>query len=392
MGLSVKARYAALVEAGQIEPDAAQAAVIERLDSLARTLAERQLAAKGSALGWMFGRKAKPEPPPKGLYIWGSVGRGKTMLMDLFFDGLAVRHKRRAHFHAFMSDVHERIHLWRQASRRGEVKGSDPVAPVAAMLAKEATVLCFDEFAVTDIADAMLLGRLFEALFAEGVTIVATSNRDPVDLYKDGLNRQLFLPFIAMLQHKLVVLKLDARTDYRMEKLAGAQVYLVPLGSETERAINEMFRRMTGGAPTQPAHFTVKGRALTVPVTAHGVARCTFEELCLKPLGASDYLAIAHAFHTVFIEGVRVMGQDSRNECKRFITLIDVFYDTNVKVVISAEAPADELYRGTTGAEVFEFDRTVSRLIDMRSEEYLARPHGRSDEGTSGSSEGLVET
>lgn len=392
MGLSVKARYAALVEAGQIERDPAQEAVIDQLDVLARTLADRQLASKGSALGWMFGRKAKPEPAPKGLYIWGSVGRGKTMLMDLFFDGLAVRHKRRVHFHAFMSDVHERIHHWRQAARRGEVKGADPVAPVAAALARDASVLCFDEFAVTDIADAMLLGRLFEALFADGVTIVATSNRDPSDLYKDGLNRQLFLPFIAMLQQKLLVLRLDARTDYRMEKLAGADVYLVPLGPETDAILDGMFRRLTGGAPPQPAHFTVKGRDLTVPVTAQGVARCTFDELCLKPLGASDFLAIAQAFHTVFVEGVRVMGQDSRNECKRFITLIDVFYDTNVKVVISAEAPAHELYRGRSGAEVFEFDRTVSRLMDMRSGEYLARPHGRSDEGTSGSSEGLVET
>lgn len=391
MGLGVKDRYAALVETGQIERDAAQEAVIARLDGLAQALGERQLARKGSALGWMFGRKAKPEPL-KGLYIWGSVGRGKTMLMDLFFEALPVRLKRRAHFHAFMSDVHERIHAWRQASRRGEVKGADPVVPVAQALAQEATVLCFDEFAVTDIADAMLLGRLFEALFTEGVTIIATSNREPTELYKDGLNRSLFLPFIAMLQQKLDVLRLDARTDYRLEKLAGATVYLTPLGPETDLAMEAMFRRLTGGAPARPQEFSIKGRIVTVPAAAQGVARAGFADLCIKALGAADYLAIAQAYHTVFVEGVPVMGQDSRNECKRFITLIDVFYDTNVKVVISAEAEATALYRGTSGAEVFEFDRTVSRLMDMRSEEYLARPHGRADDQTSGSSEGLVET
>lgn len=391
MGLSVNERYAALVNGGQIERDPAQEAVIARLDSLAKALAENQLASKGSALGWMFGKKAKPQPV-RGLYIWGSVGRGKTMLMDLFFDHLQVRYKRRAHFHAFMSDVHERIHAWRQASRAGQVKGSDPVAPVARELAKEATVLCFDEFAVTDIADAMLLGRLFENLFAEGVTIIATSNREPSELYKDGLNRSLFLPFIGMIEQKLEVLRLDARTDYRMEKLAGAAVYHAPIGAETHGLLDGIFRRLTGGVEPHPVHFKVKGRDVSVPVAAQGVAWCTFTDLCTKPLGASDFLAIAQDFHTVLLEGVPVMGQDHRNEAKRFITLIDVFYDNNVKVVISAEAQAQDLYRGTSGAEVFEFDRTVSRLIDMRSEEYLARPHGHASDQTSGSSAGLVET
>ena len=391
MSIGVKARYTAMIGEGQIERDPAQAEVVDRLDSLAVQLAAGQLASKGSALGWMFGRKAKPVQP-KGLYIWGSVGRGKTMLMDLFFEELAVRHKKRVHFHAFMSDVHERIHAWRQLARSGQVKGADPVAPVARDLSREATVLCFDEFAVTDIADAMLLGRLFENLFAEGVTIVATSNREPSELYKDGLNRSLFLPFIAMIGARLDVLRLDARTDYRMEKLAGAPVYLVPADAAAHEALRDVFNRLTGHVPAHPAHFKVKGRDLSLPVTALGVAWCQFPDLCDRPLGASDYLAIAQDFHTVLIEGVPVMGQDQRNAAKRFINLIDVFYDNNVKVVLSAEAQAQDLYRGTSGPEVFEFDRTVSRLIEMRSDGYLALPHGPPSDTASGNTDGLVET
>ena len=391
MSIGVKARYTAMIGEGQIERDPAQEAVVDRLDSLATQLAGQQLASKGSALGWMFGRKAKPVQP-KGLYIWGSVGRGKTMLMDLFFEELAVRHKKRVHFHAFMSDVHERIHAWRQMARAGQVKGADPVAPVARDLSREATVLCFDEFAVTDIADAMLLGRLFENLFAEGVTIVATSNRVPADLYKDGLNRSLFLPFITMIGEKLDVLQLDARTDYRMEKLAGAPVYLTPADAVAHQSLQAMFSRLTGHAPAHPVHFRVKGRDLSLPVTALGVAWCQFADLCDKPLAASDYLAIAQDFHTVIVEGVPVMGQDQRNAAKRFINLIDVFYDNNVKVVVAAEAEATDLYRGTSGPEVFEFDRTVSRLIEMRSDAYLALPHGPPSDRTSGNTDGLVET
>jgi len=388
---SVSARYAALVAHGHIDRDPAQELVAEKLDSLAHALVQKEVASKGSALGWLFGRKSKPEAL-RGLYIWGSVGRGKTMLMDLFFDSLDVRAKRRAHFHAFMSDVHERIFAWRQASKRGEVKGADPIQPVAQALAADATVLCFDELAVTDIADAMLLGRLFENLFASGVTILATSNREPHELYKDGLNRSLFLPFIKMLGERLEVVKLDARTDFRLEKLAGAAVYLTPADAAAEAEIAAMFARLTGHSDPHESVLEVKGRRLELPETAQGVVRARFEDLCDRPLAAADYLAIAQNFHTVLLTGVPAMGQDQRNAAKRFITLIDVLYDNNVKLVMSAEVPAEALYRGTSGAEVFEFDRTVSRLIEMRSEEYLAKPHGHNADAISGSTEGLVET
>lgn len=387
----VAQRYEAMIEAGQIERDPAQGAVIARLDALARQLEANQLAAKGSALGWLFGKKAKPEPA-RGLYIWGSVGRGKTMVMDLFFDELQVRHKRREHFHAFMSDAHERIYRWRQAAKAGQVKGSDPVGPVARELAREASVLCFDEFAVNDIADAMLLGRLFENLFAEGVTVVATSNRAPADLYKDGLNRQLFVPFIRMIEDRLDVIEMDARTDYRMEKLAGAEVFLVPADAAAEAALAQTFQRLTGGMAPHPAQFVVKGRTVVLPKTAQSVAWCSFTELCDRPLGASDYLAIAETFHTVLIANVPQMGQDQRNAAKRFITMIDVFYDHGVKTIISAEVPAQDLYKGTSGPEVFEFDRTVSRLIEMRSHEYLGRPHGRRIDAADERTQGIVET
>ena len=388
---SVSARYAAMVARGHIDRDPAQELVAEKLDSLAHALVQKEIASKGSALGWLFGRKAKPEAL-RGLYIWGSVGRGKTMLMDLFFESLDVRLKRRAHFHAFMSDVHERIFAWRQAAKRGEVKGADPIQPVAQALAADATVLCFDELAVTDIADAMLLGRLFENLFAAGVTILATSNREPHELYKDGLNRSLFLPFIKMLGERLEVVKLDARTDFRLEKLAGAAVYLTPDDAAARAEMDGIFRRLTGGAAPHETVLEVKGRRVVLPTTAQGVAWSTFDDLCDKPLGASDYLEIAQNFHTVLLTGVPVMGQDMRNPAKRFINLIDVLYDNNVKAIISAAAPAQDLYRGTSGAEVFEFDRTVSRLIEMRSEEYLAKPHGHNADKLSDSTEGLVET
>jgi cell division protein ZapE len=386
----LRERLESLIADGWLEADPAQLEAALKLDALGVRLAEAQLARKGSALGWLFGRKAAPEAV-RGLYIWGSVGRGKTMLMDQFYELLAVRSKRRAHFHAFMRDVHERIHEWRQAARRGETSGSDPVAPVAEALAGEAQVLCFDEFSVTDIADAMLLGRLFEALFARGVTVVATSNVEPSQLYRDGLNRALFLPFIRLIEERLEVFRLDARTDYRMEKLAGEDVYITPGGPTAHGRLKQVFDALTGGSGGQPVTLRVKGRDLVIPRAAQGVAWLSFDELCDRPLGASDYLEIAEKFHTVLIEDVPAMDQETRNQAKRFITLIDVFYDNGVKTVISAETPADRLYRGVNGAEAFEFNRTVSRLNEMRSQEYLSRPHGTSD-AASGDTTGLVET
>jgi cell division protein ZapE len=385
-------RYQALVDAGEISFDAAQEAVARRLGRLNEQLADYRLSRrKSSPLAWLFSRGEKHKPVT-GLYIWGEVGRGKTMLMDLFVAASPVKRKRRAHFHEFMADVHERIHVYRQKLKNGEVKGDDPIGPVALELADEAWLLCFDEFAVTDIADAMILGRLFARLFEEGVVVVATSNVEPSQLYKDGLNRALFLPFIKQIQERMDVLKLESRTDFRLEKLAGKPVWTVTLGDAADLAMDEAWSRLTGGAEGGRAELIVKGRHVVVPRQAHGIARFSFAELCERPLGASDYLAIAHTYHTVLIDRIPVLrGLGMRNEAKRFITLIDALYDNHVKLVASAGDEPTRLYLSDEGFEVFEFNRTASRLIEMRSEEYLAAPHGRRAE-PSADTGGLVET
>ena len=387
---SITARYDALVRSGTLERDPAQVALLRQLETLAEGLSGYRLARKTSALGWLFGRRNSA--PPRGLYIWGSVGRGKTMLMDLFFDALPVRRKRRVHFHAFMADVHERIHAWRTQLKAGIVKGDDPIGPVAASLADEAWVLCFDEFSVTDIADAMILGRLFTALFAEGVVVVATSNVDPERLYEGGLNRTLFTPFIALLQERMGVVRLDARTDFRLEKLAGGAVFHSPADERSHDELSRAFRNLSGRAQGDPMTLTVRGHPVEIPEAAGGVARFRFGDLCSRPLGASDYLAIAERFHTVIVEDIPRLTFERRNEAKRFITLIDALYDARVKLLASAETEANELYQTDTGREAFEFDRTVSRLIEMRSEDYLALPHGKADSTGSGQTTGLVET
>ncbi|MCP8940503.1 cell division protein ZapE [Alsobacter sp. SYSU M60028] len=383
--------YRALVAQGAIEEDAAQKEVVRRLADLGAALSERGLARKKSALGWLFGKRP-PAPPVRGLYIWGSVGRGKTMLMDLFVDTVPIESKRRAHFHEFMADVHERIHDYRQRVKSGEAKDPDPIPAVAAALAHEAMLLCFDEFTVTDIADAMILGRLFKALFAEGVTVVATSNVEPQLLYEGGLNRALFTPFIDLLLTRMDVVRLDARTDFRMEKLRGARVWHAPADAAAHARLAESFRALTGGAEPHAVTLHVKGRELVVARAAQGVAWLGFAELCERPLGASDYLALAERFHTLVLEGVPTMGFEQRNAAKRFITLIDALYDARVKLLASAAAEPHLLYTATDGREAFEFDRTVSRLIEMRSEDYLALPHGRTDSRASGDTTGLVET
>jgi cell division protein ZapE len=385
-------RYQSMVSAGQIEADAAQSAAVQHLNALVDRLGQTRLARKSNALGWLFGARGEAPQALKGLYIWGAVGRGKTMLMDLFFSYVPAQRKRRAHFHDFMADVHARVHEWRQLARDGKVKGSDPIVPVAEALADEAWVLCFDEFAVSDIADAMILGRLFTALWERGVVVVATSNVDPKDLYREGLNRALFLPFIAELQTRMDVLKLEARTDYRLEKLSGAPVYHTPLGVKADVAMDSAWSKLTGNAPVQPQVLTVRTRKVEVPAAAAGVARFSFDELCNRPLGASDYLMIAREFHTVIVDRIPVMDYPRRNEAKRFIILIDVFYEHHVKVVASAEAEPQMLYTANEGRELFEFERTVSRLIEMRSEIYLAAPHGRVGSDSKGDTAGIVET
>ena len=391
MPSTVSQRYAALVREGEIERDPAQEAIAAKLTRLEARLAQHRLSNKSSALGWLFGSK-RPEGPIRGLYVYGEVGRGKTMLMDLFFGLSEIKRKRRAHFHEFMADVHERLNLVRQDMKAGRVTNGDPIRHVADALAEEAWLLCFDEFHVTDIADAMILGRLFTRLFELGVVVVATSNVDPDDLYQDGLNRALFLPFIKLLREQMEVVKLEAPKDFRLEKLSGQPVWYVPPDEDAEVALDIAWQRLTGTLQGEPCELAVKGRIIRVAETARGVARFSFAQLCEQPLGASDYLRIAHEFHTLIIDGIPVLDYPQRNEAKRFIALIDTLYDNAVKLVASAEAEPPDLYRATEGYEANEFKRTASRLFEMRSEEYLALAHGHRAGGTSGSTEGLVET
>lgn len=387
--LSFREHYRALVASGAIEADAAQAGAVEAFTALEAKLAKYRPPRSGGLLKRLF---TDNDAPPHGLYIHGDVGRGKTMLMDLFFNDSPVTHKRRAHFHEFMADVHERIYAFRQKIAKHEVADTDPVSLTAASIFDEAWLLCFDEFHVTDIADAMILGRLFTRLFELGTIVVATSNVAPDDLYKGGLNRALFLPFIAQLEQRMDVLRLDARTDFRLEKLAGIKMWLVPADAKAEAALDKAWIKLTAGASGAPRDISIKGHVLHVPQSAHGVARFSFADLCEKPLGASDYLRIAHDYHTVIIDRIPAMRYEHRNFAKRFITLIDTFYDNAVKLMVSADADPVSLYTAAEGFEANEFKRTSSRLIEMGSESYLALPHGRGDSTASGKTTGLVET
>ena len=369
-------RYAALVAAGKIEADSGQAVLARQLTALERRIDQHRLARKSSALGWLFGKREQAGEALKGLYVYGEVGRGKTMLMDLFFETSAVVRKRRVHFHEFMADVHERVHVYRQEIKNGETNELDPIQRTAAAIAEESWLLCFDEFHVTDIADAMILGRLFTRLFELGVVMVATSNLAPSDLYKDGLNRALFLPFIALLERQCEVVRLEARIDFRLEKLTGVPTWYVPDDAKADAALDEAWRRLAGGHAGVPHELTVKGHAVRIPKAAMGVARFSFSDLCEQPLAAIDYLRIAHEFHTVILDHIPVMDYARHNEAKRFIILIDTLYDNSVKLLASAQAQPDELYTATEGYEANEFKRTASRLIEMRSQAYLGLPHG----------------
>jgi cell division protein ZapE len=392
MPSSVTAHYAEAVAAGRLEEDQAQLSVVRTMAQLEARVVEHRLARKSSALGWLFASRARAEPAIKGLYIYGAVGRGKTMLMDFFFDASPVARKRRAHFHEFMLDVHERIHALRQKMKLGEYQGEDPIKLVANDLAEEAWLLCFDEFHVTDMADAMILGRLFTQLFEHGIVLVATSNVAPEDLYKDGLNRALFVPFIHMLEQRMDVVRLDARTDFRLEKLGGKPVWYVPADSAADQALDQAWQRLAGGHRGSVQDLPLHGRSVHVPRAFMGVARFNFHDLCEQPLAAADYLRIAHEYHTVILDHVPTMTFDNRNAAKRFIILIDTLYDMNVKLIASAAAEPDALYKADQGYEALEFNRTASRLIEMRSDAYLARPHGAAHGQISGSSAGIVET
>ncbi len=356
--------YQARVAAGEIEPDAAQQRAAEKLDALARVLERWRLDS-----GWfgMF-RRSEPEQP-RGLYIHGAVGRGKTMLMDLFYGAVNFAPKRRVHFHNFMADVHERI------AKARKLHPGDPIPAVAQQIADEARLLCFDELHVTDIADAMILGRLFKGLFESKVVVVATSNAKPSDLYRNGLNRQLFLPFVDLIEDNMDVLELVSAKDYRLEKLAGQPLYFIPADAAARAELDRIWLHLTGGQAGAPAELEIKGRRVRIPRAAMGIARFSFADLCEKPLGTLDYLQIARTFHTVFIDNIPILGPQRRNEARRFINLIDTLYDGRVGLVVSADAEPDELFVSGDGADLFE--RTASRLTEMRSEAYLADRHSR---------------
>lgn len=363
---SVRALYDARCAKGLITRDVSQANLTDRYDQLLRQISVQDAisGSKSSALGWIF-RTKTPVQNPRGLYVYGLVGRGKTMLMDWFYDLAPTEFKRRVHFHVFMQDVHALIHAHRQAYKHGETTEKDPVPSVAQAMLKRCRLLCFDEFHVLDIADAMILSRLFKVMFENGVVLVATSNVDPDDLYLDGLNRSLFLPFIDLLKAHCDVWDLDARTDYRREKLMGFTAYQTPLGEKADDALDEAFALASAHQTVAPITLKVRGHDFHVPLASESVARFTFDDLCAKPLGAADYIELANRYQTIFIDHVPTLDFSKRNEAKRFIILIDVLYDNGTRLFLSAANGPDEIYRVKAGLKIGEFARTSSRLVEM---------------------------
>ena len=359
-------KYREMIASGELRDDVGQRLAVEKLQVLHVRLKDYD-PWKGKRvgrgfLGWRR-KETKTGPQEAGLYMFGGVGRGKSMLMDLFYDCSPLRKKRRVHFHAFMQEAHAGIHAARQAG------DDDPVKTVAKAIANEVHLLCFDEMQITDITDAMIVGRLFEKLFKRGVIVVTTSNRHPDDLYKDGLNRQIFLPFIAMLKDKLDIHLLESPTDYRQERLKGMEVYHAPLSSSARARLDEAWADLTGGEAGEPLTLQVTGRDVTIPDFRNGVGRASFADLCSRPLGAADYLTIAEAVKTLIIDDIPALGPHNNNEAKRFVTLIDALYEAKTRLICSAAAEPEALYPEGKGA--FEFERTASRLSEMRSADWL---------------------